>query len=204
MGGWFNKEINGPDDLRGLKMRIPGLGGKVLEKAGGAAVLVAGSEVYTSLERGVIDAAEWIGPYHDYRMGFHKIAKYYYYPGWHEPSTEMEFFVNRVLFEELPQDLQTIVQSAALRVQSWVIAEFDHQNAIHLKKLIEEEGVQLKAFPKEVLEVLREHTNDAIEETIGSDPLSLKVVDSYRKYMAASAPFLKITEAEFYNNMLKY
>jgi TRAP-type mannitol/chloroaromatic compound transport system substrate-binding protein len=204
MGGWFNKEINSPDDLRGLKMRIPGLGGKVLEKAGGAAVLVAGSEVYTSLERGVIDAAEWIGPYHDFRMGFHKIAKYYYYPGWHEPGSELEFFVNRVLFEELPQDLQTIVQSAALRAQSWVIAEFDHQNAIHLQKMVEEEGVQLRAFPQDVLEVLRQHTAEAIEETIGSDPLSLRVMDSYRAYMKASAAFLKITEQQFYNNMLQY
>lgn len=203
MGGWFNKEINSLDDLRGLKMRIPGLGGKVLEKAGGAAVLVAGSEVYTSLERGVIDAAEWIGPYHDYRMGFHKIAKYYYYPGWHETGAELEFFVNRLLFEELPKDLQAIVHSAAMRVQAWVIAEFDYQNAIHLKKLTDEEGVQLRAFPNEVLDSLKTYTDEALEELVGSDALSLKVYDSYRKFKKRSVPFLNITEKVFYNQLLE-
>jgi TRAP-type mannitol/chloroaromatic compound transport system substrate-binding protein len=86
MGGWFRKEINSVADLKGLKMRIPGLGGKVLAKAGGTAILSPGGEIYTNLERGVIDATEWVGPYNDYKMGFHKVAKYYYYPGWHEPA----------------------------------------------------------------------------------------------------------------------
>lgn len=201
MGGWFNKEINSVEDLKGLKMRIPGLGGKVIEKAGGAAVLVAGSEVYTSLERGVIDAAEWIGPYHDYRMGFHKIAKYYYYPGWHETGAELEFFVNRLLFEELPSDLQAIVQSAAMRVQSWVIAEFDNQNAIHLEKLIEEEGVTLKQFPKSVLDVLREHTKNSLEEVVSSDPMSKKVYESYLNFKRKTKPFLDITEKVYYDQL---
>lgn len=201
MGGWFNKEINTAYDLRGLKMRIPGLGGKVIERAGGAAVLVAGSEVYTSLERGVIDAAEWIGPYHDYRMGFHKIARYYYYPGWHETGAELEFFVNRLLLEKLSPDLQSIVQSAAMRVQAWVIAEFDYQNAIYLKKLVDEEEVQLKAFPKEVLEVLRQNTADVLDELVASDPVSKKVYESYLDFKKRSKPFLDITEKSFYNQL---
>ena len=92
MGGWFNREINSLDDLKGLKMRMPGLGGKVLERAGGTPVLLPGADLYTGLERGIIDATEWIGPYHDYKMGFHQIAKYYYAPGWHETGTILEFF----------------------------------------------------------------------------------------------------------------
>lgn len=201
MGGWFNKEINTSEDLRGLKMRIPGIGGKVLEKAGGAAVLVAGSEVYTSLERGVIDAAEWIGPYHDYRMGFHKIANYYYYPGWHEPGSELEFFVNKYLFEELPEDLQEIIQTASMRVQAWVLSEFDVENAIHLDKLINDEGVILKQFPEEVLNTLRKYTAEALEEVVGSDPLSLKVYDSYRNHMASTRKILELTEKSYYNRL---
>lgn len=202
MGGWFNKEINTSDDLKGLKMRIPGLGGKVLEKAGGAAVLVAGGEIYTSLERGVIDAAEWIGPYHDFRMGFHKIAKYYYYPGWHEPGTEMEFFINKYVYEELSEDLQEIIDTAAMRVQSWVIAESDVQNAIYLDKLIHEEGVQVKQFPEEVLNTLRVHTQEAIEEVIAGDELSKEVYDSYRNYMQKSKQLLNLTERAYYNRLL--
>lgn len=202
MGGWFNRQINNIDDLRGLKMRIPGIGGKVLEKAGGAAVLVAGSEIYTSLERGVIDAAEWIGPYHDYKMGFHKIAKYYYYPGWHEPGTELEFFVNKHIFEELPQDLQEILLSASLRCQAWMLAEFDAQNAIYLEKLMEEGDIELRRFPDEVLTTLKRYTEEALEEVVGSDPISLKVYDSYRKYRSRIKPFLELTEKEYYNRLM--
>ena len=102
MGGWFNKEILSIEDLNGLKMRIPGFGGKVLSKAGGTAVTVAGGEIYTNLERGVIDATEWIGPYHDYLMGFYQVAKYYYYPGWHEPGGVLEMIVNKGKFQLLP------------------------------------------------------------------------------------------------------
>ena len=108
MGGWFNKEINSISDLKGLKMRIPGFGGKVLSKSGGTAVTVAGGEIYTNLERGVIDATEWIGPYHDYLMGFYQVAKYYYYPGWHEPGGVLEIIVNKEKFYQL-SDRKSVV-----------------------------------------------------------------------------------------------
>ncbi|MFQ5587105.1 MAG: TRAP transporter substrate-binding protein, partial [Thermodesulfobacteriota bacterium] len=113
MGGWFNKEIKSIQDIRGLKMRIPGLGGKVIAKAGGSAILSEGGEIYTNLDRGVIDATEWVGPYHDYLMGFHKVARYYYYPGWHEPGTVLEVIINRGAFARLPKELQQVVRSAA-------------------------------------------------------------------------------------------
>ncbi len=102
MGGWFNRRIDSVADFRGLKMRMPGLGGRVLERLGGTPVLLPGGEIYTGLERGILDATEWVGPYHDYIMGFHEIAKYYYYPGWHEPGTNFEFFVNQEKYEALP------------------------------------------------------------------------------------------------------
>ncbi len=203
MGGWFNREINSIEDFKGLKMRLPGIGGKVLEKAGGAAVLVAGSEIYTSLERGVIDATEWIGPYHDYKMGFHKIAKYYYTPGWHETGTQLEFFVNKNLHDGLPPHLQAILQAAAKRAQVWVLSEFDKQNGIHLDKLVNEEGVEIREFPKETLDVLRGYTAEAIQEMIGDDPLSKEVYESYSNFQNRIAKWSTVTEKAFYNKIQK-
>ena len=201
MGGWFNREINSVEDFKGLKMRLPGIGGKVLEKAGGAAVLVAGSEIYTSLERGVIDATEWIGPYHDYRMGFHKIAKYYYTPGWHEPGSQLEFFINRNLFDGLPKHLQAALEAASKRAQVWVLAEFDKQNGIYLDKLVNEEGVEVREFSKETLDALREYKEEAIQEMIGDDPLSKEVYESYSKFQKQISKWSEVTEKAYYNKI---
>ena len=106
MAGWFNKEINSLEDIKGVRMRIPGLAGKVFTRAGGESVLMPGSEIFTNLQTGVIDAAEWIGPYNDFTFGLHQAAKYYYYPGWHEPGAVLETLVNKEAFESLPTDLQ--------------------------------------------------------------------------------------------------
>ena len=201
MGGWFNREINTVEDLKGLKMRLPGIGGKVLEKAGGAAILVAGSEIYTSLERGVIDATEWIGPYHDYKMGFHKIAKYYYTPGWHETGSQLEFFINKNLYEGLPLHLQAILEAASKRAQVWVLSEFDKQNGIYLNKLISEEGVEIREFPKEVLDQLRVYKEEVIREMIRKDPLSKEVYESYSNFQEQIAPWSSVTEKAFYNTI---
>ncbi|MFC5044520.1 TRAP transporter substrate-binding protein [Aquimarina hainanensis] len=201
MGGWFNKEVNSVEDLKGLKMRLPGIGGKVLEKAGGAAILVAGGEIYTSLERGVIDATEWIGPYHDYKMGFHKIAKYYYTPGWHEPGTQMEFFINKRLYDGLPPHLQAAMEAASRRAHLWVLAEFDKQNGIFLDKLIHEEGVEIREFSKETLDALRGYTDEAIKELIGDDPLSREVYESYAAFQKRLAPWSAVTEKAYYNKI---
>ena len=139
MGGWFNREINSLDDLKGFKMRIPGIGGKVISKAGGAAVNVAGGEIYSNLERGVIDATEWIGPYHDYKMGFYKIAKYYYYPGWHEPGTVLETMVNKAKFESLPETFSRLTDGYCV-AERMDFSTFEAENNAYLKKLVEEEG----------------------------------------------------------------
>lgn len=201
MGGWFNREINSVEDFKGLKMRLPGIGGKVIEKAGGAAVLVAGSEIYTSLERGVIDATEWIGPYHDYKMGFHKIAKYYYTPGWHETGSQLEFFVNKNLHDALPKHLQAMLQAAAKRAQVWVLSEFDKQNGIYLDKLVNEEGVEIREFSKETLDALRGYTKEAIQEMIGDDPLSKEVYQSYSDFQKRISKWSEVTEKAYYNKI---
>ncbi len=178
MGGWFNKEIKSVADLKGLKMRIPGWGGKVITKAGGSSVTLAAPEIYTSLERGVIDATEWIGPYHDYKLGLHKVAKYYYYPGWHEPGTAFELLVNKKAFESLPSDLQEIVRTAAARANIWVLSEFEAQNHTYLQKLINEEKVQLKEFPKDVLVELKKLAKEVAEEETAKDAQAKKTYES--------------------------
>ena len=201
MGGWFNKEINSLADLKGLKMRIPGLGGKVLNKAGGTAVLSAGSEIYTNLERGVIDATEWIGPYHDYTMGFHNIAKYYYSPGWHEVGTALEFFINKERYDKLPKDLQAILQSASARLNIWMLSEFEAKNSIYLSKLINEEKVDVRFYPEEVLTQLRGFTEEIISEITAEDPMSKKIYASYQKFRQAAVKWSELTEKVFYNNL---
>jgi len=197
MGGWFNREINTLKDLKGLKMRIPGLGGKVIAKAGGTAVLSAGGEIYTNLERGVIDATEWVGPYHDYKMGFYKVAKYYYYPGWHEPGTAIEMFVNKKAFESLPKDLQQIVEAAAQFSCNWMLAEFDAQNNKYLQKLINEHGVKLKKFPPEVLKQLKTYAGEVIAEVTAKDAMSKKVYASYGKFQKMVTDWNKISEMAY-------
>ncbi|TYO98544.1 secreted protein [Geothermobacter ehrlichii] len=197
MGGWFNREINTIKDFKGLKMRIPGLGGKVLAKAGGTAVLSAGGEIYTNLERGVIDATEWVGPYHDYLMGFYKVAKYYYYPGWHEPGTVLETFVNKKAWESLPKDLQEIVTTAAARSNIWMLSEFEAKNNTYLQKLIKEHGVQLKQFPDDVVKTLRKYAAEVIEEIAGKDKQAKKVYESFRKFQDNVRAWAKISENAF-------
>lgn len=201
MGGWFNKEINSIADLKGLKMRIPGLGGKVLEKAGGAAVLSPGGEIYTNLERGVIDATEWIGPYHDYKMGFPKIAKYYYTPGWHEAGTTLEFFINKQKYDSLPTDLQAILQSAAQRLNIWMLSEFETQNAIYLDKILEEGKVEIRQFPDEVLAALRGYTDEILAEVTAADATAKKVYESYNAFRQRAIKWSKLTEKVFYNSI---
>ena len=135
MGGWFNKRIDSVKDIKGLRMRIPGLGGKVFKRAGGNPVLMSGGELYTALERGTIDATEWVGPSHDLRLGLYRAADYYYYPGWHEPSTTLELIINKSKWESLPADLQTIVEEVAISVGSWSRIIMEHYNTVALEEL---------------------------------------------------------------------
>ena len=202
MGGWFNKEISSVDDLKGLKMRIPGLGGKVLAKAGGNAVLVAGGEIYTNLDRGVIDATEWVGPYHDLKMGFYKAAKYYYYPGWHECGTGLEAMVNLNAWNTLPDDLKAIVNAAAYKCNMWMLSEFEAKNNGALQELVKKHNVQLRQFPEEVLKQLKKLSLEVLEEVAASDPMSRKAYDSFLSFQKNIFDWNKVTEEVYHK--LKY
>ena len=182
MGGWFNREIRSLADLKGLKMRIPGLGGEVLRRAGGTPVNLPGGEIFTALQSGAIDATEWVGPYNDLAFGLHKAARYYYYPGWHEPGTTLECFINRKAFESLPRDLRSIVLNACRVANQDMLAEYTARNNDALEVLVREHKVDLRRFPEPVLERLRELSDEVVAEIAEKDPLSRKVHESFRRF----------------------
>lgn len=201
MAGWFNKEINSIDDFRGLKMRIPGLGGAVIQKAGGTPILSAGSEIYTNLERGVIDATEWIGPYHDYIMGFHKIAKFYYAPGWHEPGPILDLFVNKRAYENLPEDLQEIISAGATYLHNWCLGEFEAQNKLYLQKIVNESDAELRVLSSDVLKKLREFTNEALNELIEKNDDCKKAYTSFNNFRKNIKYWADYSEKLYHNIM---
>jgi len=197
MAGWFNKEINSLADLQGLKMRIPGLGGEVLEKAGGVPVSLPAGEIFTSLQTGVIDATEWVGPYNDLALGLHTVAKYYYYPGWHEPGPTMEALVNKAAWESLPPDLQTILETAARMINDDMLAEFTVRNTHALKTLVEEHGVQLRRLPDDVLAKLKELSGPVIEASAQQDDLSRRIYASYMQFLEEVKAYHEISEQAY-------
>jgi len=199
MGGWFNKEINQVKDLEGLKMRIPGLGGEVLKRAGGTPVLLPGGEIFPSLQSGAIDATEWVGPYNDMAFGLYKAAKYYYYPGWHEPGTTLECFVNKKALEALPKDLQLIVLTAAKTANLEMLADFTARNNAALQTLVNEHGVELRQFPDEVLKKLKTLSDEVVAEVAEKDPMSKKVYDSFRKFRDQAIAWHNVSERAYLN-----
>jgi len=194
MGGWFNKEINSLEDIKGLKMRIPGLGGKVFAKAGGNPVLLAGSEVYTALERNTIDATEWIGPYHDQRLGLYRAAEHYYYPGWHEPGTVLELTVNQRAWDSLPADLQAIVSNAAMAENVRMLSEMEQKNMSALQELKDRPNVQIHRFPADVLATLKTLTDETLEEAATTDPKFKRVYDAYQAFRLQNDAWSDISE----------
>lgn len=197
MGGWFNKEINTIADFNGLKIRMPGLGGKVVTKAGATSILSPGGEIYTNLERGVIDATEWIGPNHDYVMGFHKIAKYYYYPGWHEPSACCDLFINKATFDKLPAELQDMISEGAAALNVEMLSDFETKNSEYLIKIKQESGVELKEFPQEVLDKLQELTAEVINEITNSNADCKRVYDSYKQFYDNIAQWSSLVDRNY-------
>ena len=181
MGGWFRKEIKSIKDYQGLKMRIPGLGGKVVAAVGGTVVLLAGPDIFPSLERGVIDACEWVGPLYDFNLGLHQAAKYYYSPGWHEPSTNNELTINLKAWESLPKDLQKMLELYTYKMNVKNLALFDAQNNEYLDK-IKKAGIQFRVFPKDVLKALFKAAEKINEQVADSDPDARRVYDSYKKF----------------------
>ncbi|ORE97288.1 TRAP transporter substrate-binding protein [Aurantimonas sp. 22II-16-19i] len=179
MTGWFRKEINTVEDFDGLKMRIPGLAGKVYAKLGVNVQLLPGGEIFPALERGVIDAAEFVGPYQDRRLGLQKAAKYYYTTGWHEPNNVTELLINKAAWDTLPADLQAIVQTAAMACNVESNAWCDATNAEAMDDLVKNFGVIAKPLPDAVVEKLREVTTATLAEGAEADPRTKKVHEAY-------------------------
>lgn len=200
MGGWFNREINTLADLKGLKMRIPGLGGEVLHRVGGTPVSLSGGDIFTSLQSGAIDATEWVGPYNDLAFGLHKAAKYYYYPGWHEPGTTLECFINQKAFDALPKDLQSIVRNACKVANQDMLAEYTARNNAALHTLVTEHKVQLRRFPDAVMEKLKTISDEVVAEIAGKDALSRKVFESYRAYRDQVIAWHDVSERAYLNS----
>lgn len=183
MGGWFNKEIKTLADLKGLKMRLPGIGAEVLKRAGGIPVSLPGGELFTALETGAIDATEWVGPYNDLAFGLHNAARYYYYPGWQEPSTTLEFLINKNAFQALPDDLKKIVEVTARAINQDMLDEYTMKNVQALEILVNEHDVVLKAFPEDVLAEFKTLTMDLMQEMSQAEPSVQKVYESYRRFL---------------------
>ena len=197
MGGWFNREINSVADLKGLKMRIPGLGGEVLRRAGGTPVTLPGSEIFTSLQTGAIDATEWVGPYNDVAFGLHKAARYYYYPGWQEPGPGLETIVNRSAWESLPPDLQAILETSCQAISLDMLAEYTHGNGTALAQLAADPAVELRRFPPDVLELLSNVTDEIVAEMVAADPAARRIAESYFAFLEKSRPNQEITERAY-------
>jgi TRAP-type mannitol/chloroaromatic compound transport system substrate-binding protein len=199
MAGWFRKKINTIGDYKGLKMRIPGLGGKVVARAGGTAVLTPAADIYASLERGVIDASEWIGPHDDMKLGLHTTARYYYYPGWHEPGTVTEFGFNKKAYEALPADLRWALDYAATTVQVVGLTDFHTKNSVALERLRSEfKGkVEVLQLPAPVLRDLRKLSIEVIRQESERTSMARKVHASFTRFQALVGPWDRVSEGAY-------
>ena len=180
MGGWFRTEVNGLGDLQGLKMRIPGLGGQVMNEMGVNTQVLPGGEIYPALERGAIDAAEWVGPYDDEKLGFHEVAPYYYFPGWWEPGPALTFYVNRDAYDNLPGTYQDALASAAAEANVRMMAQYDHKNPAALERLLEQ-GTDLRRFPDDVMRRAQEVTTQLLEDEAAGNDQYRTIYEAYKK-----------------------
>ena len=202
MGGWFRKEIKTVADLSGLKMRIGGIAGQVLQKVGVVPQQLAGGDIYPALEKGTIDAAEWVGPYDDEKLGFQKVAKYYYYPGFWEGGPMVHAFANLEKWNSLPKNYQAILTNATAHANTWMNARYDMQNPSALKRLVAG-GTQLRPFTNEVLEACLKSTNELWGEISGKNADFKKVYDSMRAFRNEEYLWFQVAEYTFDNFMIR-
>ena len=199
MAGWFNRELKSAEDLKGLKMRIPGLAGEVFTASGGTSVRLAGGEIYTSMQTGVIDAVEWVGPYNDRTLGLMEVAEYYYYPGWHEPGAMLEFTVNQEAFDRLPADLQAIVEGAARATNQDMLDEFTARNNSSLTSLLDEYETKLRPLPDDVMDILHSNAVIALDKLKEDDPMAAKISASYEDFLDGVRTYHEISERAYLN-----
>ena len=199
MAGWFNRKIESLKDLKGLKMRIPGLGGEVLKRLGGSPVNVPGGELFTALQTGSIDATEWVGPYNDMAFGLYKAAKYYYYPGWHEPGSTLEFTVNLEVWNKLPDDLKAIIEAATKATHLSMLDEYTARNNTALQQLKTDHGVEVLKLPDDVLAGLHKVADAVAAEVASSNPSAGKVYASFKKFAEQAKEYHQISEMAYYD-----
>ena len=194
MGGWFKKEITSLEDMQGLKLRLPGLAGEAMNGIGVTTVNMPGGEIFTSMQTGVLDAADWVGPYNDLAFGLHQVAKYYYTSVWNEPSAILEGTINLDAWNALPDDLKDVVTEAARASNLAMISEFAYRNAEALETLVSEHGVELRTFPEEVMEALYASSMDVLRKQVEDDEESRKVYASYQAFQQRVRPFTDVGE----------
>ena len=200
MGGWWRKEIKTVDDLKGVKFRIGGWAGNVLQKLGVVPQVIAGGDIYPSLEKGTIDAAEWIGPYDDEKLGFYKVAKYYYAPGWWEGQANLPIYVNLDQWNKLPKSYQAIIQAAAAETNANMMAKYDKENPLALKRLIAN-GTQLRFFSRDVLEASYKAAQQLYSEESARNPKFKKVYDQWKGFLGTEQEWFRVEEQQFDNFM---
>ena len=203
MGGWFNKEITGVDSVKGMKMRIPGIGGEALGKLGMTIINLPAGEIFAALQSGAIDATEWVGPYNDLALGFYKVAKYYYWPGMHEPGTQIEVTVDKKKFTALPKDVQRIFEACCHNENNLLTSEFNARNGAALETLIRQHNVQLKRFPNDFLQAYGNAAGEVIQEMRDSgDPITKEIVESFLKARRDLMNWARIADQGFMNARL--
>jgi len=197
MGGWFRKEINSPDDLKGLKMRIPGLGGNIMTKLGASTVSLPGGQIYENLVSGTIDATEWIGPWNDAYIKLYEAAKYYYYPGMHEPGTMLALGMNQAWWNSLSKSDQMTIEVAAAMENDVMMAEYNAKNGVALEKLIREQGVELREFSEDVCDAFGDTAEEVFEETRAHSDLANRVHVSFAKARREVGAWIKISDQSY-------
>ncbi len=203
MGGWFRKEINSVGDLKGLKFRIGGFPGRVIAKLGGVPQLIGAPDIYPSLEKGVIDAAEWVGPYDDEKLGFYKVAPYYYYPGWWEGGSMINGFINLDKWNALPKSYQAILQSAAAYANDWMMAKYDLVNPPALRRLLAN-GTKLRAFSQPIMEACLKAAHELHDEIGKTNASFKKAYDSMNNYMHPAYSWFQVAEINYDSFMIRH
>ena len=200
MGGWYRKEIKSVADLKGLKFRVGGFAGQVLTKLGVVPQQLAGGDIYPALEKGTIDAAEWVGPYDDEKLGFNKVAKFYYYPGWWEGGPALHYFVNQKSYDALPPDYKAALNAGCGEANGWMMAKYDAQNPAALRRLVAG-GTQLRPFPRAVMDACYNAAMELYAETNAKNAKWKKIYDNYTAFQKEQLLWFRVTENTYDNYM---
>ena len=202
MGGWFQREIQSTEDLRGLKMRIPGLGGEVMHRLGATVQVLAGGDIFPALERGAIDATEWVGPYDDEKLGFYKVAPYYYYPGWWEPGPSLSFLINRTAWDELPATYREMIRTAAREAAATMQARYDARNPAALTRLLAK-GVQLRRFSDEIMAAAEVEAFAIMEEEAARDATYRRIYTGWKQARGEAFEWFATAEMAYAEHAFK-